>query len=173
MRLFFARFRDGRWRFARPLMMQPSDFWLKVQLITERQAMAGCHALIVICCAEECTQLCQRCDARVPEIAHNRAAQFIWDFDPKRDSAGELLAAWDTINEIETKAGFGIDNEDSKAIEHLVFLWVCRVILRHFPASPEAGAIWRDLKKIGMTLDQFEELYRTTKQQAIEEEKAA
>ena len=105
----------------------------------------GAHALAVICCAEECTEKCQRCDARVEDIAHNRATQFIFDFDPRRDSARELLKAWDTINEIEGKHGVGINSEDSRAIEHLVFLWVCRVILRHFPASVEAEAIWGGL----------------------------
>jgi hypothetical protein len=145
---------------------------LKVELITGRQAM-GLHALAVICCATECTELCHRCDARVEEIAHNRATEFIWDFDPRRDSARDLLRAWDTINEVEKRHGVRLDSDDSRAIEHLVFLWVCRTIMRWFPASVEAEAIWEDLEKIGVTLDEFEELYQTTKQQAKEEERAA
>jgi hypothetical protein len=170
--LYYARFRDGRWRWARPLIMRPSDFWLKVELITGRQVM-GCHALAVICCAPECMVKCHRCDARVEDVAHNRAREFIFNFDPRRDSARDLLKAWDTINEVEARHGVGIDSEDSKAIEHLVFLWVCRMILRWFPESVEAEAIWEDLQKIGITLDQFEELYQVTKQQAKDEEKAA
>jgi hypothetical protein len=170
--VYYARFRDGRWRWVRPLNMRPSDFWLKVDLITGRQVM-GAHALLVICCATECMEKCQRCDCRVEEITHNRASQFIFDFNPKRDSARELLKAWDTINEVETRHGVGINSADSRAIEHLVFLWVCRVILRFFPASVEAEAIWGDLEKIGVSLDEFEELYQVTKQQAKEEEKAA
>ena len=169
---YYARFRDGRWRWVRPLSMRPSDFWLKVELITGRNAM-GLHALAVICCATECTELCHRCDARVEEIAHNRATEFIWDFDPRRDSARDLLRAWDTINEVEKRHGVRLDSDDSRAIEHLVFLWVCRTILRWFPASVEAEAICWDLQKIGVSLDEFEELYQVTKQQAIEEEKAA
>jgi hypothetical protein len=45
--------------------------------------------------------------------------------------------------------------------------------LRFFPASVEAEAICWDLQKIGVSLDEFEELYQVTKLQAKEEEKAA
>jgi hypothetical protein len=167
---YYARFRDGKWRYAQPLSMRRSDFWLRVELITERQFMAGRQPLVVICCADECTEKCRFCDCRVEEIAHNRASEFIFDFDPRRDSARDLLKAWDTINEVETRHGVGINSEDSRAIEHLVFLWVCRTILRYFPASVEAEAIWEDLEKIGVSLDEFEQLYQTTKQRAKDEE---